>query len=411
VLVLWGGILTITDAIGLTEGAFDSFAARALPALQKVSKELKEATTGFGDLIVGSEEAGTGVEETFEGVANKAEEVRTEIEDNPITVTVTDGGSIVALKDSLNQIVDEVTGEITTFPLPPIVTSLVSEGVIAELRETTEAIIRTTNEARVEDATLIRLTSTYLDLANASQVTRDKFIALLKQFDGTEEEAEQARVALRALADELREAAGIAPRTGFALFGVGDSAKKATTGLSQLQSGLANTQAQLNDTGAAARQAASDIAGVGDASAEVGAGLGVTGRGETRSLGPIVQGDVNDPANIQRALNTLQAQLRGVTLRPGTGLAAPFGRIQQASLVAQIGILQDNLIVAQEQQNQAIIDTIVNTFIGQGLTGQELTLAVEQALATQARFGGTGTSTTANTTASFGSLQTRTGAF
>jgi hypothetical protein len=106
----------------------------------------------------------------------------------------------------------------------------------------------------------------------------------------------------------------------------------------------------------------------------------------------VVQGDVNDPDNVRRALINITQQLQ--TVSSGGRDAFGFVNIQIRVLAAERRRLQLQLADAQATQMRSVTEAIVNTFIGQGLTGEDLTQAVADALAVRRRYGLDSTGTT-----------------
>jgi len=123
-----------------------------------------------------------------------------------------------------------------------------------------------------------------------------------------------------------------------------------------------------------------------DAADSASRSIGGVGRA-AQSLGSVVAGDVNDPANIQRALNRLNAQLQQVSLA-GSGAAS---RIQARFIRAEIERLEADLTAANNQFRRDAIAAIVNS--ASGLSGAEFQEEVAAQIRLQEQLGLLPTST------------------
>lgn len=237
----------------------------------------------------------------------------------------------------------------------------------------------------VQDRLLVRQAQTLAILTSATGRTRDEITKLAAALAKGGEEATKARARLQQLVGEMQETAGTARRTSGELAALGQTAGSQTVnGLNAAANAASNLRSELAATETQANSTANAVSGVGGGGAGSSGGGGGAGR-QVRNLGPVIQGDPNDPANIQRALTNITSQLQAVS-RGGRD-AFGFVNLQIRALAAERNRLQALLADAQRQQQQAITESIVNTFIGQGLTGDDLTRAVEEALAVRQRFG------------------------
>jgi hypothetical protein len=152
----------------------------------------------------------------------------------------------------------------------------------------------------------------------------------------------------------------------FSIRNLGDEYIGASQDLKRYNQELDRNAQKLNETANEADKASNSISGVGRAS---------------KSLGAVVQGDVDDPANIQRALNRLNAQLRQVSLS-GAGGA---NRIQARILRAEIDRLEADFTDAVSQFRQDTISSIVNSI--SGLSGDDFQEEVARQIALQEKLG------------------------
>ena len=205
--------------------------------------------------------------------------------------------------------------------------------------------------------------------AGATEQSKKKYRELGKEADRLKREIDKARNALEKMREKLGDQAAAALIAGNGIRSLGNSYVSTTGDLSRYNAELDRNRQKLEQTAAAADGAAKSIGGVGRAS---------------RSLGPVVSGDVNDPANIQRALNNLEAQL--MTVSRG-GDVYGFSRIQKRALRTEITRLEADLQVAMSQMRQDITRAIVSSVSSSGLTGQQMEDEVARQLQLQSQLG------------------------
>jgi len=347
---------------------------------------------GFNE---GGEKFNTEIEASLDSVAEKAKET------SEATANIIDPEKA---QENLNQLVTRVSSSFNEIQVivddisGPIIPSLVTdEGTIIQLKELTRRFTILKDEGAFTNVVLERQARSLNVLGTNSSETRGKIERLVKALSGTAEESKKARQELIELVNELRVTAGLAPLAGREIEQFGASAEIAGTGLGRLQDELKQTQIDLRDV---AREA--DSAGNALVGAATAGGIGAE-RGRQRSttsLGAVV-GGAGGSVDIQRALTSITAQLASAS----SGQRGGFANLQIQALSAQRGSLQEQLNIALQSERDAIVDTIVNTFIGQGLTGASLTQAVQDALATRDRFGLSGGTTSTNAQAGFGTFQ------
>ena len=202
--------------------------------------------------------------------------------------------------------------------------------------------------------------------AGATENAKKKFRELSKEADRLRKSIDRSREGLGKMETKLRESTGLASATGRAVIALGSDFSQASRGVDDFNDSLRQNQQELEGVGAAADRTASSIGSIDRAS---------------RNLGSVVQGDVDDPSNIQRAISRLNAQLRQVGLA-GSGAA---NRIQSRFIRAELERLEADLREANQQFRGSIVEAIINS--NQELTTEELDRKIQERLALRQRQG------------------------
>ncbi len=209
--------------------------------------------------------------------------------------------------------------------------------------------------------------------AGATDQAKKKYKELSKEADGLRREVDRARKSLEKMKERLEDQADSAVTASNSFRNLGNQYGETTQDLRRYNNELDRNRQKLDATASAADNAAISIGNAGRAA---------------QSLGPVVSGDVNDPRNVQRAINRLEAQLRQVSLAG----AGPANQVQARILRAEIDRLKADLQVANAEFRQAAIQAIVES--SSGLSGEAFQEEVANQLALQEELGLLPTSTT-----------------
>jgi len=201
--------------------------------------------------------------------------------------------------------------------------------------------------------------------AGEGENAKKKFAQLSKEADKLRKSIDKSRKGLEKMEQGLQTTGDMAGVAGNAMLGLGNNFSRASQGVDDFNRSLEENRRGLEEVADAANDTADSVAGIAR---------------ETRNLGAVVAGDVNDPANIQRALNNLNALMRQASFSTGAA-----GRIQQRILRAEIDRLEEDLRLANEQARKEIIDEIIRA--NEELTGDALEEAVAEEIALRQRYG------------------------